>query len=88
MSYNTIDLFSGCGGMTLGFSWAGFKSILASDIDENCELTFKRNFPETPFICKSIIELTKKEIDNKERRNEVRQKKIELQERENKIKRG
>lgn len=71
MSYNTIDLFSGCGGMTLGFSWAGFKSILASDIDENCELTFKRNFPETPFICKSIIELTKKEIDNKIKKNKI-----------------
>lgn len=59
----SIDLFSGCGGMSLGFKMAGFHSILASDIDENCEKTFKRNFPCTPFIRKDISEITKKEVD-------------------------
>ena len=61
---NTIDLFSGCGGMTLGFQMAGFNSILASDIDENCEKTFKRNFPHVPFLCKDITTITKEEVDN------------------------
>lgn len=61
---NTIDLFSGCGGMTLGFKMAGFKSILASDIDENCQKTMNTNFPEIPFICKDIVEITKEEIDS------------------------
>ena len=60
---NTIDLFSGCGGMTLGFKWAGFNSILASDIDENCEKTFATNFPETPFICGDISTLSKDDCD-------------------------
>jgi len=64
MTINTVDLFSGCGGMTLGFSWAGFKSILASDIDEHCKLTFERNFPDTHFICKDISALKKMEIDS------------------------
>lgn len=64
MTFNTIDLFSGCGGMTLGFSWAGFKSIFASDIDENCNLTFSSNFPNTPFLCKSIIDIQKTEVDS------------------------
>lgn len=59
----TIDLFSGCGGMSLGFKMAGFTSILASDIDENCEKTFSYNFPNTPFICKDITEITKEEVD-------------------------
>lgn len=59
----TIDLFSGCGGLTLGFKMAGFESILASDIDENCEKTFRYNFPDTPFICKDINEITKDEVD-------------------------
>ena len=63
--YTSIDLFSGCGGLTKGFELAGIKSILASDIDENCEKTFARNFPQTPFICKDITEITKEEVDEK-----------------------
>ncbi len=60
----SIDLFSGCGGMSLGFKMAGFHSILASDIDENCEKTFTYNFPNTPFIRKDISEITKEEVDS------------------------
>ena len=62
-TYTSIDLFSGCGGITKGFSLAGVKSIFASDIDENCEKTFTRNFPGTPFICKDITIITKEEVD-------------------------
>lgn len=60
---NTIDLFSGCGGLTLGFAWAGFKSILASDIDENCQRTFAINFPKTPFLCGDLTDFTKDDFD-------------------------
>ena len=63
MSYTSIDLFSGCGGMTLGFKNAGVHSIFASDIDENCELTFTHNFPGTPFLRKDITTITKEEVD-------------------------
>lgn len=59
---NTIDLFSGCGGMSLGFKWAGFKTALASDIDENCEKTFKANFPETPFVCGDLSTIEKRDF--------------------------
>jgi DNA (cytosine-5)-methyltransferase 1 len=59
----SIDLFSGCGGLTKGFSMSGVRSIFASDIDENCEKTFTRNFPETPFLCKDITEIRKEEVD-------------------------
>lgn len=62
-AYTSIDLFSGCGGLTKGFAMAGVKSIFASDIDENCEKTFKRNFPGTPFICKDITTIEKAEVD-------------------------
>ncbi len=61
--YTSIDLFSGCGGITKGFSLAGVKSIFASDIDENCEKTFTRNFVGTPFLCKDITEITKEDVD-------------------------
>ncbi len=60
---NTIDLFSGCGGMTLGFEQAGFKSLLASDIDENCKKTFASNFPETPFLCGDLSNFEKSDFD-------------------------
>lgn len=59
----SIDLFSGCGGMTLGFSWAGFNSLLASDIDENCEKTFATNFPEIPFLCGDLSNFKKSDFD-------------------------
>ena len=59
----SIDLFSGCGGLTKGFSMAGIRSIFASDIDENCEKTFARNFPGVPFLCKDITQITKEEVD-------------------------
>ena len=55
----SIDLFSGCGGLTKGFSMVGVRSIFANDIDENCEKTFTRNFPDTPFLCKDITTITK-----------------------------
>jgi len=63
-SLNTIDLFSGCGGMSLGFKWAGFNTLLASDIDENCEKTFTYNFPEVPFVCNNLTNLKKKDFHN------------------------
>ena len=59
----SIDLFSGCGGLTKGFSMAGVRSIFASDIDENAAKTFCRNFPDTPFLCKSITDVEKNEVD-------------------------
>lgn len=38
-----IDLFAGAGGLSLGFHWAGWKSVVASDIDEHAIATFARN---------------------------------------------
>lgn len=61
--FTSIDLFSGCGGMSLGFKMAGVKSILATDIDENAGKTFMKNFPEVPFIVGDVCEFQKKDID-------------------------
>jgi len=59
----SFDLFSGCGGLTKGFSMAGIRSIFASDIDENCEKTFRLNFPDVPFLRKDVTQISKEEVD-------------------------
>ena len=43
-----IDLFCGCGGLSLGLEQAGFKIAFASDIDSNCASTYQKNFNIKP----------------------------------------
>lgn len=38
-----ISLFSGCGGMDLGFKQAGFRILWANDIDKDCCSTYRHN---------------------------------------------
>jgi DNA (cytosine-5)-methyltransferase 1 len=42
-SYNVIDLFCGCGGLSKGFEDAGFNVILGVDNDDAALLTFEKN---------------------------------------------
>lgn len=41
------DLFSGCGGMSLGLNRAGFDVVYANEINESAAATYSRNFPGT-----------------------------------------
>ena len=43
--FNVIELFSGCGGMALGFENAGLKTKLLVEIDKNCVDTLHKNRP-------------------------------------------
>ena len=43
--YKYIDLFSGAGGMSLGFDKAEFENVLAVEYDECFADTYKYNFP-------------------------------------------
>jgi len=38
-----VDLFSGAGGLSIGFKWAGWEPIVANDIDNNFLETYRRN---------------------------------------------
>lgn len=61
---NVIDLFSGCGGLALGFKWAGYKTLLASDVDDNCEKTYTHNFPGVPFLKGDLRTIATKQLKN------------------------
>lgn len=47
---NVIDLFSGSGGLSSGFSWAGFDIILANDNFNHACTTYRYNHPKTIFL--------------------------------------
>jgi DNA (cytosine-5)-methyltransferase 1 len=42
-----VDLFAGCGGLSLGAHYAGFESVLAVDIDQQLSSSFTKNFNDT-----------------------------------------
>jgi DNA (cytosine-5)-methyltransferase 1 len=43
-SYKVIDLFAGCGGLTLGFQRAGFEPVLAVEREPDFARTYAENF--------------------------------------------
>ncbi|MDC3224392.1 DNA cytosine methyltransferase [Mariniblastus sp.] len=60
--FNCADLFSGAGGLAVGFHAAGFKCSFFNEIDKQAATTFAANNPSaTPFVC-PIEELTAVEI--------------------------
>lgn len=50
-----LDLFSGAGGMGLGFAWAGWRPIVASDIEKSFLATYRANVDEKT-ICGDICD--------------------------------
>lgn len=62
--YKLLDLFSGCGGMTLGFSdprfCGGFESIFAIDRDKAATASYRMNFGDHA-VCGDIEDWTSSE---------------------------
>lgn len=63
-NYQVIDLFSGAGGLHIGFEKVGFDIKLCIDNDKIVEKTHRRNFPSIPFINEDINKVSIKEIKN------------------------
>lgn len=53
-----VDLFSGCGGFSLGAHQAGFDVVAAFDVDPNLTYSFARNFPGTDLHLRDLTQLT------------------------------
>lgn len=57
-----IDLFCGCGGLSLGFKLAGCQVVYGLDSNRDAIETFRRNFPGAIAVCKKIEDLNFEEI--------------------------
>ena len=59
-----ISLFSGAGGLDLGFHGAGFEVAVCVEADTACCDTLRKNWPDTPVLLGDIREISTKEILN------------------------
>ncbi len=62
---NAIELFSGCGGLALGFKNAGISSELLVEIDKDSCETLKINLKNTEIVCDDIANVDFKNFKNK-----------------------
>lgn len=57
-----IDLFCGCGGLSLGFQMAGFTSVAGIDFKESAIATYQLNFRDSKGICTDISSMDEVKI--------------------------
>ena len=62
MKYKVLDLFCGCGGISLGFKLAGCEIFGGIDINQDAINTFKHNFPESQAKCIDLASINNDEI--------------------------
>lgn len=57
-----ISLFTGAGGLDIGFHKSGFETIWANEFDPTIWETFEHNFPDTKLDKRSIVEVHSSEV--------------------------
>jgi len=62
--YTVLDLFCGCGGMSLGFEEAGYHVLLGIDIWKDALETYKYNHKQSQTLCADMASLDPKEVED------------------------
>ena len=57
-----VDLFSGPGGLSLGFQSAGLNVAVGVELDSDAARTYKTNFPEAKILEQSIQDVNAEDI--------------------------
>ena len=57
-----VSLFSGCGGLDLGFEKAGYEIVWANEFDKGIWDTYRHNHPNTVLDTRSITDIEEEEI--------------------------
>ena len=60
--YNVLDLFCGCGGLSLGFEQAGYNVLLGVDIWEDALKTYAYNHKSSKTLCADMSTLLGKDV--------------------------
>lgn len=63
MAYRYIDLFCGAGGLSLGFSKAGFKNVFSVEVNPAFARTYEKNFPDHKLIVDDVRSIDNDRID-------------------------
>ena len=60
--YNVLDLFCGCGGISLGFQQAGFNIVAGIDYESSAVETYNKNFPNANGIVADLKGYSEEQI--------------------------
>ena len=59
-----LDLFCGCGGISLGFELAGYEIFGGIDVNQDAVNTFQHNFPNSQAKCIDLSTINNDDIPN------------------------
>ena len=71
MKNKIIDLFCGCGGLSLGFEMAGFESALAIDLWKDAIVTYNHNRERKVGICEDVHNLSDEYLESLNRDGDI-----------------